>query len=60
MNLTKIREMPTVYANIHESVFRSFHILEGVKYLLAEGTSPSVVLAIIKDLETDPKEAKPC
>jgi hypothetical protein len=37
--------------NLHESLFKSWHILKEVKSLLERGTAPDVVLHILKHLE---------
>lgn len=39
----------------HESIFRSYQILEKVKELLRLGTPGEVVLEIIKDIEDTPQ-----
>ena len=38
-------------AGWHESLLRSYHIVQKVKWLLAEGTSPEVTLQLIEDME---------
>lgn len=60
MDYLKIRDLPTVIdeeflslgaKGIHESVLRSYHILEKVKFLLQEGCSSAVILEIIELME---------
>jgi len=66
MNIREIQAMPQTtyeltltkgkpFPDRHESVFRSYHILEKVKYLLNEGTSNAVVLELIEEMECDVK-----
>lgn len=54
--LLAIRDMPTVYDNISESIFRSYQILHEVKRLLELGTPGSVVLELIKLMEYQEKD----
>lgn len=39
------------FDNVHESIFRSYAILQYTKYLLSQGTPPHIVLEIIEDIE---------
>lgn len=55
MTYTKIQLMPTTSEDsgkIHESIFRSYHILQKVKSLLALGTAPEVVAELIELMES--------
>jgi hypothetical protein len=54
MTLQEIRECPTVVNRCHESVLRSFHILDKIKHLLANGVPASCILEIVEDLESAP------
>lgn len=56
MNILDISLTPTVVKDIHESVFRSYHILRLVKFLLKCGTPGKVVLALIEEIETLPQK----
>ena len=45
-----IKSMPTVRNNEHESLYRSFHILNLAVEYLERGTPPAVVLEVINFL----------
>lgn len=54
MRIIDIHALPTTMDNaskIHESVFRSFHILEKAKEYLALGVPPGVILDLIAEME---------
>lgn len=60
MRLDAIRALPTVVdptrwpfqdAPTHESVLRAYQILDKVKYLLAEGVPPKIILELIAEME---------
>ncbi|MCK5608205.1 hypothetical protein KAR91_40360 [Candidatus Pacearchaeota archaeon] len=51
MDMAKIRTMPVVVENVHESVYRAYHILVLVKALLELNTDPSVIAMIINSCE---------
>lgn len=51
----QIQKMPVVHNNTHESIYRSFNILELTKDYLARGVPPIVMLQIIDFLEGEPK-----
>lgn len=62
MKLLEIRRMATTTSEfarvsgeedpmIHESIFRSFHIVDKIKELLKKGTPPDVLVEIIEDLQ---------
>ena len=53
--IIEIEHAPTTLDNIHQSVYRSSHILEYVKWLLEEGTPSNVVRDIISGLEALPQ-----
>jgi hypothetical protein len=63
VTLAQIREMPTVSRDntgrTHESVFRSYHIVEKVKDLLRENTPAATILEIIEDLQDAPQKDHP-
>ena len=51
MKFSEIRKMPTTYDNVHESVFRSYHILEKVKELIEQKTPAYVMIELINDMQ---------
>lgn len=57
MTLHEIRDFPTTIdtgpnsGRVHESVLRSYQIVQKVKELLGQGVPPEVLLEIIGDLE---------
>jgi len=55
MELKQIKSMPTVRDNVHESVYRSYQILEKVKEMLSRGDSKETIIETIKYLEEDEK-----
>lgn len=52
MNINEIKQMPTVYENIHESVFRRYHILNLVEAMLKRGDSKETIIELIRHIET--------
>jgi hypothetical protein len=64
MDFKTIRQQPVIYRivrnqndqDIHESIFRSFHILEKTEELLRKGIGNDILLEIIEDLKS--KEQK--
>jgi hypothetical protein len=50
LRILKIIEYPTVINAKHESLYRSYHILDLVEILLQEGTPPRIALAILREL----------
>lgn len=50
MDILKIVEMPTTIGSVHESCYRSYHILEKVLTLLEMGTPGDVVLLIAAEM----------
>jgi len=61
MKISDIISFPTTLGTgpnggrFHESIFRSYQILEKVKDLLEKETPPSVVLEIIREVEDAPQ-----
>lgn len=53
MSIIQINRMITSTKGIHESLFRSYHILEKTKGLLQEGTPGHVVLMLISEMEEE-------
>lgn len=56
LGIKAINELPTTYEDIkhgkcHESLLRSWNILEKVKYLLRENVPHHITLEIIQDME---------
>jgi len=47
MTIEEIIEMPTVINNTHESIYRSWHILELVTLMLKRGDSNETILEVI-------------
>lgn len=64
MDISEIKMLPSTLGTgpnsprYHESLFRSYHILEKVKALLALEVPPSVVSEIIEDIEKAPTNCK--
>lgn len=52
----RIANMPTIYDNNHESIYRAGGILRKVKELLEKGVPGDVVLELIHLMETDTEE----
>jgi hypothetical protein len=51
MTPAQIRRTPQIVDDIHESRFRSYHVLQYTKALLANGVPADVILDQIADLE---------
>lgn len=51
MKIRDILSMSTVYGNIHESVYQSYHLLRTVEDLLRRGTSGDVVLELLDEIK---------
>lgn len=55
MRIAEIRTYPTTYetdgVKSVESLLRSFHIVQKVKDLCAENTSPKIILELIEEME---------
>ena len=59
MRIADIKDNHTVYKDVHESIYRSYQILEYVKEMLARGDSSKTILDIIQHIEkTDKWEQK--
>jgi hypothetical protein len=56
IDINKIMQFPTVHNNTHESAFRSYQILEYVKWMLEQNTPAPVILSIIKALQVAGKD----
>ena len=50
-NLEEIKAMPIVYDNVHESIYKSYAILELVKEMLLRGDSGETILMTINHLQ---------
>ena len=50
MKPVEIKEMPTVVDNRHESLFKSYHVLEQIRQMLERGDSKETVLEVIEFL----------
>lgn len=49
----EIRQKPVAFENVSQSIYRSYHILQEVKRMLAEYYNSDAILDIIALLETD-------
>lgn len=49
--IREIAAMPTVHNNVHESVYRSYHILAYVEDLLRRGTPGDVVRDLLDEIK---------
>ncbi len=63
MKISKIKDFPSSLCvssshNYHESLFRSYQILEKVKVLLELETPPQVILEIIDEIESCVEKGK--
>jgi hypothetical protein len=58
MKIQDIRWMPTVIDNRHESLYRSYHLLEKVKEMITRGDSKETILEAIALMEDLRHEAK--
>jgi capsular polysaccharide biosynthesis protein len=56
MEIKQIKSMPTLIGNTHESVYRSYQILEKVKQMLERGDSKETISETIKYLEKNETE----
>lgn len=54
MRLSDIAKIPTTVNKVHESVYRSYHILNKVADLLHKGTPAQVVLELIAEMQDMP------
>jgi len=50
-NLEDIMLMPTVNDKVHESIFRSYHILEYVLIMVERGDSKDTIMEVVKLLK---------
>jgi len=53
-----VQHFPTVVDNQHESLFRAYHILQIVEWLLKENAPPLVVLALLTEMRHLPNSFK--
>jgi hypothetical protein len=53
MDFTTIKELPTTYKNIHESIYRSYHIVQKIEELLQQGINNDILLEIIRHLNEE-------
>ena len=58
MTYNRIQRMPTTLDNVHESVFRSYQILEKVKEMLSRNDSVETITETIEHLESNPISAE--
>lgn len=55
MNILEIAAMPTSVDKVHESIYRSYHILVKARELLKAGTPPNVVASLIDEMMEAPR-----
>lgn len=53
-NLKTIQKMPTKLENIHESVFRSYHILDHVLKMIEREDSKETIFEVVEFLKCYP------
>lgn len=51
-NLIEISKYPTVHERVHESIFRSYHILNKVKEMISRGDSQQTISEAIELMES--------
>lgn len=51
MDIERILSQPTVYENVHESIFRSYHILDKVMEMIERGDSKESIKEIVAYLK---------
>lgn len=56
MNILNIVNEPTTVNDIHESVYRSYHILNLVEDLLGRGVPSDVILELLRELREAPRK----
>ena len=44
----KIAKMPTTYKNIHESIFKSYHLLDYVLQMIERGDSKETIFEMVE------------
>lgn len=54
MTLIEIQKMPTTIEKIHESVYRSYHILEYVLNMVERGDSKDSIFEVVEFLREYP------
>lgn len=54
MKLQDIQNMPTTHDNFHESILRSYHILEYVLGMVERGDSKETILDVVEILQEAP------
>ena len=58
--LDNIKEAPTTFESVHESIFRSYMILQTVRKLIEANLSKEEILSFIIDsLDLEQKDANP-
>ncbi len=50
MTLSETKQLPEVYQNIHQSIYKSHHVLKLVKDMLMRGDSSETILLVIEFL----------
>ena len=51
MKIRDIANLPTLKDRMHESIFRAYHIVEKVKYLLQNNVPSNILLELIEEME---------
>ena len=57
-NLSAIKKQPTSIEKVHESCYRSFHILNNVLGMIERGDSKETIFEVVEHLRADPIEQK--
>jgi hypothetical protein len=52
MTIREIMKKPTIVDNVHESIYRSYDLLEKVKTMLIRGDNQKTILEIIEHIES--------
>lgn len=58
MTLNEIQNQPTILEQIHESCFRSYHILDKVLEMIQRGDSTYTIFEVVKFLKEYPVETE--
>jgi len=53
MKWKEIAKLPTTESGLHESIFRSYQILDKVKEYMARGVPYDVIYELIEEIEDD-------
>ena len=53
MKLSEIKKMPTVFNNVHDSIYRHYHILNYVLGMVERGDSKETIKEVAEYLKED-------